>query len=329
MPHLIITYGPAGSGKGHLYPKYTQLLSKCYSSMDPITQDNTFVAEIDQYVESDPDYKDAVFRIICDFFENCQAQLETPESLGTYIKKVLSDFERMDECSATALSADLTRAYRYTRSKYDAKLNADIAQAVKENRNIIFETTGQNSDPLNWLWYCGSGNDNWSGPFCAAPKYVKTVIYPYVDPDRILQQAQERFARRVVGWYMCLKSCRKRLGTGKFTEFSTCLVGATNAPVPRLPNLNELRTLIPVAQRNVIPYIDNEQIENIIIYNNLEGVHDPMVFNIKGPIGYCTSLAEESRKRRFLLENGNGLAPELRSRLMQGLRGMADNSDPI
>ena len=188
MPHLIITYGPAGSGKGHLYPNYTRLLSTCYSSMKPITQDNTFVAEIDQYVENDPDYKNEVFRIICDFFKTCKTQLKSAEvSLGAYIRQVVSDFENTDQCSAFELSKNLTDAYRYTRRKYDNMLTAKIAQAVKDNQNIIFETTGQHAEPLNWLWHCGRDSENWSGPFCVAPNYVKTIIYPYVDPERLLQ----------------------------------------------------------------------------------------------------------------------------------------------
>ena len=325
MPHLIITYGPAGSGKGHLYPNYTRLLSTCYSSMKPITQDNTFVAEIDQYVENDPDYKNEVFRIICDFFKTCKTQLTSSSSevnLGAYIRQVVSDFENTDQCSASELSKNLTDAYRYTRRKYDNMLTAKIAQAVKDNQNIIFETTGQNAGPLNWLWHCGRDSENWSGPFCVAPNYVKTIIYPYVDPERILQQARDRFVRRVVGWYTCLKECRVHLKKGDFAEFPTCLAKGTDTPVPRLPNIKELRELIPVAQQNIIPYIDNKQIENIIIYNNLEGDTDPMRFNIQSS-GFRTSTDEQNRKLEFLMKNGDMLVPELRNRLMQGLQDLA------
>ena len=77
-----------------------------------------------------------------------------------------------------------------------------------------------------------------------------------------------------------------------------------------------------MAQQNIIPYIDNKQIENIIIYNNLEGDTDPMRFNIQSS-GFRTSTDEQNRKLEFLMKNGDMLVPELRNRLMQGLQDLA------
>ena len=311
MPHLIITYGSAGSGKGYIYPKYTSLLNSCYSKMDPITEANTFVAEIDPYVESDIGYKDTVFQIICDFFQACQVQMETKTGLGMHLKTLLSNVVSTDRCSASALSASLTAAYQFTRRKYNAKLNADIAQAVKDNRNIIFETTGQHHDPLNWLWQCGSG------PFCQADAYVKTIVYPYVNSKDILKRTHERFAIRVLEWYDCLKACKKELRKNKFGDFSVCLAKLPTQDVPRLPDIHELRTLIPAAQRHIIPYIDNNQVENIIIYDNAKNDTDPLWFNLKSTSRHGKTPEEKARELGFLMDTKNDMAPELRSKLAQ------------
>ena len=57
MPHFILTYCPAGSGKGFIRDKYLS-----YLQMNPnyrglyFNSDNTFEANIDSYVENDELY---------------------------------------------------------------------------------------------------------------------------------------------------------------------------------------------------------------------------------------------------------------------------------
>ena len=51
MPHFIVTYGPAGSGKGHIRDKYLSYLRDIHDVS--FNETNTFEANIDSYVEKD------------------------------------------------------------------------------------------------------------------------------------------------------------------------------------------------------------------------------------------------------------------------------------
>ena len=54
MPHFIVTYGPAGSGKGHIRDEYRSYLHNIHDVI--FDENNTFEANIDSYVEKDEKY---------------------------------------------------------------------------------------------------------------------------------------------------------------------------------------------------------------------------------------------------------------------------------
>jgi hypothetical protein len=305
MPHLIITYGPAGSGKGFIRQHYIPLLQKMHPGMGEINSENTFVAEIDSFVEADPDYKKQVFALLCTFFDKCEkanTSLATEQSLGAYIDELLTDFkEGGDHCDAWHLSMGLTKIYKTTRVRYDGFLNNDIKTAIASQKNIIFETTGQNGNPLDWLWHCGER----SGPFCEEAKgYLSTIVYPYVKPEIIIRRAKKRFCSRILGWYKCLKTCKAALSDKSFTSFNKCLTMGKD--VPRLPDLQELKTLIPNAQKHLIPYITNNRVTNIIVFDNDGATESPVCFNLKKP-----TEKDKQRMGRVLYKHNDHMQKEL------------------
>jgi len=312
MPHLIITYGPAGSGKGFIRKKYTAVINSMYPQMDAIEYENTFVAEIDHHVENDGEYQNAVFVAICNFFDECNpGVMRTPVSFSKHLRELLSDFETNEPCSASRLSDRLTMIYQRFRTKYNSTLDCEIQDAVKKKQHIIFETTGQNRNPLDWLWQCpGNTQDSeWTGPFCNVVGYVKTVVYPYVEPEMILSQATLRFIERVVSWYACLKECKTHLSQKSFNGFQSCLRNQQTVGVPRLPDLKELAELIPLAQDNIVPYIENRFVDNIILFDNNRTESEPLYFNMK------TKSQNTKRIIKFLSKCKN-MSPLLKNTLL-------------
>ena len=313
MPHLIITYGPAGSGKGFIKGKYIPLLQKMYPDLGKLTPDNTFVAEIDNYIESDSEYKQQVFAIMCAFFDTCQKGLGSTTQLSRYIDTLLKDFTKTGACSASQLSKDLTQVYKAFKGKYNRILDRDIATAVSHGQNIIFESTGQFDNPLDWLWHCPAMDTQhpWTGPFCTASTYVTTITYPHVAPDVILERTRKRFRVRVLGWYNCFRDCSKLLSEKSFTSFQTCLQMQSDVTAPRLPDLVELKEIIPRSQKNLVPYILNNRIDNIIVFDNAPTKNDPVCFNLKK-----LTLKNKDRIQKAMLDFGGNMEPDLVEAIM-------------
>lgn len=313
MPHLVITCGPAGSEKGFVKPKYIAMLQKKYPNMAPITPENTFIAEIENYVESDADYKKAVFHALCEFFDKCGAKdMSSKSELRVQLQKMF-DGSTSEECSASNLSQKLFQIYNTTRQKYSRVFDEGIANAVRQGQNVIFETTGQHKDPLCWLWHCPSSAQDWAGPFCSpGQSYVKTVVYPYVDPKEIITLARERFVICLMSWFECLQNCRLYLKAKSFANFSICLDRKMSDETPRLPNLEELQLLISKSQKNIIPYIDNNRVDNIIVFDNDKFKKDPVCFNLKN-----FNEDDKAKSRCILLKFNQRMAPELLQKLVK------------
>lgn len=136
-PSIIFTNGPTGSGKSSLLAKTLELIYK--------TQKPTFESFlIDDYVEQSETYKNKVKDIIRDF--NCGQPSETCN---------------LENPSQTLLSA-FASAYFEVRNKGPCNkppvtslsckdvYNDDLMNAIKQNKNILIETTGKKI-PLDYL----------------------------------------------------------------------------------------------------------------------------------------------------------------------------------
>ena len=72
MPHFIVTYGPAGSGKGHIRDKYLSYLRDIHRV--PFNETDTFEANIDSYVEKDERYIQRSIEATQEFITACQGK---------------------------------------------------------------------------------------------------------------------------------------------------------------------------------------------------------------------------------------------------------------
>ena len=74
MPHFIVTYGPAGSGKGHIRDKYLSYLRNIHIHDVSFNETNTFEANIDSYVEKDERYIQRSIEATQEFIKACQGK---------------------------------------------------------------------------------------------------------------------------------------------------------------------------------------------------------------------------------------------------------------
>lgn len=324
MPHFIITYGPAGSGKGFIKENYIQWLNNKYPNMK-IDATNTVVAEIDNFVESDPVYKTKVFECVCTFIDECKINVSSTDSLRDHLVNVLNDWgDSTKRCSASRLSKELTAIYKTARIPKNSALDALIVAGVAANKNVIFESTGQYATPLDWLWRCGS---DWNGPLCKNMAYTKTIVFPYVNEDTVLQRAKDRFSERVIKMYDNLKKCSKSFRHREIREAFECFEAAKAGTPPRLPDIPELQENIQKAQQHLVPYITNQEISHVLLIDNNNPRKVMSYVDLVSP----TALNDEefvtndkefvTNVNAFVDVYGNGLTTELRDVLNSALKG--------
>src|SRR5579872_6951329 len=188
MPHLIITYEPSGSGKGYALPKYTQALSELYPG-DPLV--DPFIAEIDTLVETDPRFQSLATQIICSFIEDNKVEVEDLALFRQHLTDIVEDADVI-----RPLSKRLTSAYMMVRRDHDVRLDVALLAAIRDNQNIIFESTGKQRNPLDWLL-----------PLVPLDKYIVSIVFPVVKPLDIIRRAKERLVNRILAWHKCLQRC--------------------------------------------------------------------------------------------------------------------------
>ena len=163
-PHLIVTYGPAGSGKGFLRQNYQEWLEAIYGPiLGQIVQ-----LEIDNYVEKDETYIE-----------------KATEITRAYIQLIRDNSDDRGAILHEWMVNDLAALYMGVRKFYNAQLDLDLEDAFENGDNVIFETTGANS--IKWLLDMAKES---SYP------YIITIVYPLVKRKTILERAEERFLKR-------------------------------------------------------------------------------------------------------------------------------------
>lgn len=188
---FIITIGPAGSGKSSIIGKLMKYINKYYHNINP---DNYESASIDDHVEKDENYiRDISNTIVNDIFldndikdyviKNSHKQNSDIE-IENYINNHKAGID-----SLNSITQKMTNIYMEIRKGYYDTNNNNLKNWINERKNIIFETTGQNS--LDWLF---------DGDFFTKDNiddYLIIMAYPYVEKKEILSRALNRFAKRV------------------------------------------------------------------------------------------------------------------------------------
>ena len=231
MPHFIVTYGPAGSGKGHIRDEYLSYLHNIHNVI--FDENNTFEANIDSYVEKDEKYIQKSIDATQEFINLCK------------------DFNRLGDClqareeARDALVTKLQKNYFEVRKYYSHYMDQEIIKATEQKKHIILETTGSFGPPT-WIFDFVAR----AAPYAT---YIFTVVFPVVLPETIEERAVDRFLARanrvlendVVGMYM--------------------------KEPPRLPSIVELREKnIPRSHDNFVETMADGRFQHVLLYNNNE-----------------------------------------------------------
>ena len=144
MPHFIVTYGPAGSGKGHIRDKYLSYLRDIH--------DVSF-NETERYIQRS-------IEATQEFITACQG-------------KALGDCLRAREEPRDALVTKLQKNYFEVRKYYSHYMDQEIIKAAEQGKHIILESTGSFGQPT-WIFDFVERASNFP--------YIFTVVSPVVLP---------------------------------------------------------------------------------------------------------------------------------------------------
>lgn len=228
-PHLIVTYGPAGSGKGFLRQNYQEWLEEIYG---PILR-RIVQLEIDNYVEKDETYIEKATEITTGYIRAIRDNKSDDEV-------TIAQRAAIEASLHEGLVNDLAALYMRVRQFYNAQLDLDLEDAFANGDNVIFETTGANS--IKWLLDMAKES---SYP------YIITIVYPLVQRKTILGRAEERFLKR--------KMCLQQANGDEWLE---------KCEPPRLPAPSVIMSGIGAAQKNLVSLMADPTVDHILLYNN-------------------------------------------------------------
>ena len=237
MPHFIVTYGPAASGKGHIRDKYLSYLCNLYPHA-LFNETNTFEANIDSYVEKDERYIQRSIEATQEFITACQ---------GT---QALGDCLQAREEARDALVTKLQENYFDVRRYYMYYMDQEIIKAMQQEKHIILETTGSFGPPT---WIFDFVERALHIPSLHECPYIFTVVFPVVLPKTIQERAVDRFLGRA------------------HRVLENDVEGMYMKEPPRLPSIVELREKsIPQSHDNFVKILADDRFQHVLLYNNNE-----------------------------------------------------------
>jgi GTPase SAR1 family protein len=249
-PYIIVTLGPTGSGK-------TSMINSVISYLTLDTNYNKFL--VDDLVENNHTYKEKVFSITENIMRQCKSE-----------RKFCLD-DKCENCDTSnyylnptqELLQEFGKAYIDVRKGpncvKESELNCDLfndtqlREAIKNNKNIVFETTGINIP--NWL--LSSPPDDPIAQFINS-KYKVIFAYSLVYFNELIQRNKNRLLKSLAD----------------FKEDRT-------KPGPRLPNIeyNEFKkmvrkikdTLLKLYDTCIVTHDSNEcgttKIERLLLFD--------------------------------------------------------------
>lgn len=244
LRHFIITYGPTGSGKGHVRSEYEKQLRELYpdttperyhyvESMDGSDQvsratiePRMMVVEIDNFVEGDNQYIIDTTNATREFIATCGSH-DIPSCMA-------AERVRMD-----GLVRSLSESYFRTRKFHTQRTDDSLVYALRHGWNVVFETTGMYGN-FDWLFDFLRRNTP------STHRYIVTVIFPITDSDTIVHRVQHRFVERV----QCIRGNREQ-----------CFP-------PRLLDPADIRRGIVQSHKNLMAYVTDKRVDHLFLYNN-------------------------------------------------------------
>ena len=260
-PYIIVTLGPTGSGK-------TTMINKTISSLGLDPNYNKFL--VDDLVENNDKYKEKVFSIT----ENIMRQCKSEHIFCLDDKCEKCDTSKYYLNPTPELLLKFNDAYREVRRGpncvKDSELNCDLfndvglRDAIENNKNIVFETTGLNIP--NWL--LSSPPEPQIARFINS-KYTVIFAYSFVHFTELIQRNKKRLLESIV----------------EFTEDRT-------KPGPRFPDIerNEFKKTVSKIKETLLKLYDicvvthdskqcgTTKIEKLLLFDN-NGLEMTLVFD--------------------------------------------------
>ena len=275
-----MTYGPAGSGKGHIRDKYLSYLRNIHIHDVSFNETNTFEANIDSYVEKDERYIQRSIEATQEFITACQA-------------RALGDCLQAREEARDALVTKLQGNYFEVRKYYSHYMDQEIIKGTEQGKHIILETTGSFSPPT-WIF-------DFVGRTSKFP-YIFTVVFPVVLPETIEERAVDRFLKRA------------------HRVLENDLEGMYMKEPPLLPSIVELReTNIPQSHDNFVKTLADDRFQHVLLYNNNESCGQNCYMLDLNDLSHLRSKHKIGVTKQILAQGGLGdrVTLEIVQKIMQ------------
>lgn len=277
---FIITFGPAGSGKGYIMDALEKYLKNDNDIKMPLDYK---YARIDDFIEVDKEYvKNSIDETINIFSDehltNYIDNMGDINNCITEIDNFLTNNKMSQELELLEnKSLNYVKIYMDTRRKYNGTVDANINLWLSNREHIIFETTGQNN--FDWLYeYTLLSNKD------VKNDYKILLIYPYVETKIILARALNRFTTRVnmaknVGKINSITDTQDE----NYIQYINNIVTKTKInnilpESPRLPTLvsgnYSIFYSINNIQNNIANYLNqcenDDKVNIILLYDNMQ-----------------------------------------------------------
>ena len=187
--YLIITIGPAGSGKSTVITDVIRMLGE-QKGYDILAFSLSFKkAIIDSYVERDPIFIRQSISATRTLIENADVGLYIPKlvSMEACLEHVINSSDPkaahdLEECSKV-----YSKIYMKARHRFDAVMDRDVESWFSTGQNVVYETIGTND--FSWIFQLESFQEAQ-----VRFNYRVYLVYPYADRSTIMARALNRFA---------------------------------------------------------------------------------------------------------------------------------------
>lgn len=187
--YLIITIGPAGSGKSTVITDVIRMLGEQQGYELPAFSHSFKKAIIDNYVERDTTFIQQSISATRTIIENADVGQYIPKlvSMQACLDHVINNpdpkaMSDLEECAKV-----YSKIYMQARIQLDAVMDADVELWFSTGQNVVYETIGIND--FSWIFQLQSFQDAH-----IRFNYKVYLVYPYANRSIILARALNRFA---------------------------------------------------------------------------------------------------------------------------------------
>ena len=268
QPLLVVVLGPTGSGKGSIEGKIKELYN--------LDRDVTFVPVlIDDLIEENLNYKFEINKYLSSVKEQ-NPSIVTNEELANYITgKGLDESIKKFNDAYFSTRRGYNCSIDQTKMTCDNKNDEILTTAIKEGKNVIFETTGERE--FKWLFETHKEG-------LKSNKYNIVLAWNVVEVCELITRNANRAKKSI-------------------EEF----IGTTGKSAPRLPDISpdtmfdKLNNIIKTFKKTVKECTKNCK-HRIVVYNNTKRPSD-IIFDTND-----TNKQDSNVLRRHLLGDNDDVS---------------------